>query len=264
MPPADRPFASGVYLPRIIPFMSGNCISMNRTPSAASSAPIAFARRRAVVVRALREDHRAPWDVNADENRGATSRANRSAQRRCTSRGVPGSDGLRNDVVEAGVDELLDALGDRLGRADQLALRPRDDALGIGQHLPALEGRGPALVALHVRHVDRGTRRSGRSGPACSASCRSAPRRSPPRPSRRRRCSRAAAAVSRRRRACPPRPRASPTPAAAPRSGRRSWCTSAPARARPSPPWTRPSRSRRRSRSARAPASGRIRTGVST
>ena len=44
MPAADRPFAIGVYLPRIIPFMSGNCISMNRTPSAASSAPIALAR----------------------------------------------------------------------------------------------------------------------------------------------------------------------------------------------------------------------------
>src|SRR5262249_19403140 len=47
--------------------------------------------RRPLVVRAVREDHRAPWDVNADEKRGATSRAKRSAQRRCTSRGVPGT-----------------------------------------------------------------------------------------------------------------------------------------------------------------------------
>ena len=44
MPPAERPFESGVYLPRIIPFMSGNCISMNRMSWAVRLAAISFAR----------------------------------------------------------------------------------------------------------------------------------------------------------------------------------------------------------------------------
>ena len=59
------------------------------------------------------DDHRAPTGSKAGEKRGATSRANRSAQRCWTARGAPGRDGVQDDVVEAGVGELLHAAGAR-------------------------------------------------------------------------------------------------------------------------------------------------------
>ena len=88
-------------------------------------------------------------------SRGATSRAKRSAQRRCTSRGVPGTTVCGMMWLKPASTNHWTRSATVSGRADQLALRPRDDALGIGQDLPALERRGPGLVALHARHVDR-------------------------------------------------------------------------------------------------------------
>ena len=57
-------------------------------------------------------------------------------------------------MVEPRVGELLHASRDGLGRADDLRSGPARDLLGVGQLLPALERRGPGLVAPHARDVD--------------------------------------------------------------------------------------------------------------